>query len=143
LPRSARRSFLAIAMATTAIHPAPPISQCRSCPGFRRSRLVGGTLRDDGTNDTYTDEDGNTRTDHDVIARSRLRVDTRKWLLSKALPKIYGDKVEATHTLSADAAFLDLWRLVSSGKGFLPPPAAPIPLIGTADDAETIEEEAA
>ncbi len=25
--------------------------------------------------------------------RSRLRVDTRKWLLSKALPKIYGDKL--------------------------------------------------
>lgn len=27
-------------------------------------------------------------------ARDRLRVDTRKWLLSKALPKVYGDKVE-------------------------------------------------
>jgi hypothetical protein len=26
------------------------------------------------------------------IQRSRLRIDTRKWLLSKALPKIYGDK---------------------------------------------------
>ena len=26
--------------------------------------------------------------------RSRLRVDTRKWLLSKALPKIYGDRLE-------------------------------------------------
>lgn len=26
-------------------------------------------------------------------ARDRLRLDTRKWLLSKALPKIYGDKV--------------------------------------------------
>ena|SRR5215831_13163150 len=25
--------------------------------------------------------------------RSRLRVDTRKWLLSKALPKIFGDKL--------------------------------------------------
>jgi hypothetical protein len=26
-------------------------------------------------------------------ARDRLRVDTRKWLLSKALPKVYGDKL--------------------------------------------------
>lgn len=26
--------------------------------------------------------------------RSRLRADTRKWLLSKALPKIYGDRLE-------------------------------------------------
>lgn len=26
-------------------------------------------------------------------ARDRLRLDTRKWLLSKALPKVYGDKI--------------------------------------------------
>ena len=30
----------------------------------------------------------------DAVQRDRLRVDTRKWLLSKALPKIYGDKIE-------------------------------------------------
>ncbi len=29
-------------------------------------------------------------------ARDRLRLDTRKWLLSKALPKIYGDKLAHT-----------------------------------------------
>lgn len=29
----------------------------------------------------------------DAVQRDRLRVDTRKWLLSKALPKIYGDKL--------------------------------------------------
>ncbi len=34
--------------------------------------------------------------DHEHINRSRLRVDTRKWLLAKALPKIYGDKVQHT-----------------------------------------------
>jgi hypothetical protein len=28
------------------------------------------------------------------INRSRLRVDTRKWLLSKVLPKVYGDRLE-------------------------------------------------
>jgi hypothetical protein len=28
--------------------------------------------------------------------RNRLRVDTRKWALAKALPKIFGDKVETT-----------------------------------------------
>lgn len=48
-------------------------------------------ISDDGTNDTYIDDKGNTRTDHDVINRSRLRVDTRKWLLSKLLPKEYGE----------------------------------------------------
>ena len=30
--------------------------------------------------------------------RDRLRVDPRKWLLSKALPKIYGDKLTAELT---------------------------------------------
>lgn len=30
------------------------------------------------------------------IARSRLRVDTRKWYLSKMLPKRFGDKLEHT-----------------------------------------------
>jgi len=29
--------------------------------------------------------------------RSRLRVDTRKWILSKVLPKAYGDKIEHNH----------------------------------------------
>lgn len=56
-------------------------------------------IADYGVNDTYTDEEGNTRTDHDVIARSRLRVDTRKWVISKMVPKKYGDKLE----LSGDA----------------------------------------
>lgn len=31
-------------------------------------------------------------TDHDVINRSRLRVDTRKWLMSKLAPKKFGDR---------------------------------------------------
>jgi hypothetical protein len=53
--------------------------------------LVG--IADEGENDTYVDENGNKRTDYDVIARSRLRVDTRKWLASKLLPKTYGDKL--------------------------------------------------
>lgn len=29
--------------------------------------------------------------------RARLRVDTRKWLLSKVLPKVYGEKVTQVH----------------------------------------------
>ena len=30
------------------------------------------------------------------VAHQRLRVDSRKWLLSKVLPKIYGDKLDVT-----------------------------------------------
>lgn len=49
-------------------------------------------ISDDGFNDTYVDENGNRRTDQDVIGRSRLRVDARKWLASKMAPKKYGDR---------------------------------------------------
>jgi hypothetical protein len=48
-------------------------------------------IADNGENDTYEDENGFTRTNHDVIARSRLRVDARKWVASKLKPKKYGD----------------------------------------------------
>lgn len=49
-------------------------------------------IADDGRNDTYFDDNGE-QTNHDVIARSRLRVDARKWYASKLAPKKYGDKV--------------------------------------------------
>jgi hypothetical protein len=49
-------------------------------------------IADDGSNDTYQTEDGEV-TNHDVIARSRLRVDARKWLAGKMAPKKYGDKL--------------------------------------------------
>lgn len=52
-------------------------------------------IADDGSRDTYIDENGNVRTDQEVIARSRLRVDARKWLASKMAPKKYGEKIEA------------------------------------------------
>ena len=53
-------------------------------------------IADDSTGDTYTDDEGNERTDHEVIARAKLRVDTRKWLMSKLAPKKYGDKTLLT-----------------------------------------------
>lgn len=54
-------------------------------------------ISDDSSGDVIVDDEGNTRTDAERVARSRLRVDTRKWMLSKMLPKIYGDKIETTH----------------------------------------------
>lgn len=70
-------------------------------PHYAKAREIGYhamadetiEIADDGTNDVTVDEEGHATTNHDVIARSRLRVDTRKWLLSKALPKVYGDKI--------------------------------------------------
>lgn len=52
-------------------------------------------IADDGRND-WMERDGRTVPDHEHISRSRLRFDARRWLLSKALPKIYGDKVALT-----------------------------------------------
>jgi hypothetical protein len=61
------------------------------------------TISDDGTNDYVErqNKDGDTvrAIDHDNIARSRLRVDSRKWLLSKLRPEQYGDKVELNGNL--------------------------------------------
>jgi hypothetical protein len=36
------------------------------------------------------------KVDHENINRSRLRVDARKWLMSKLAPRKYGDKIAAT-----------------------------------------------
>lgn len=36
--------------------------------------------------------------DSTAVARNRLRVDSRKWMLSKMLPKIYGDKLQTEVT---------------------------------------------
>jgi hypothetical protein len=50
-------------------------------------------IADDGRSDTYLDADGNEKTDSEVIQRSKLRVEARKWLASKMAPKKYGDKM--------------------------------------------------
>lgn len=53
-------------------------------------------IADDGHNDTYIDDEGKRIVDYDIIQRSRLRVDARKWLATKLAPKVYGDKIEQT-----------------------------------------------
>ena len=51
-------------------------------------------IADDNSRDVRVGLDGRETPDFDHIARSRLRVDTRKWLLSKMLPKQYGEKTQ-------------------------------------------------
>lgn len=50
-------------------------------------------IADDGRNDYIVSGDGDERFNTEHVQRSRLRLDTRKWMLSKMLPKKYGDKV--------------------------------------------------
>lgn len=51
-------------------------------------------IADDGTNDFVETEKG-PAFNREHVQRSNLRVDTRKWLLSKMLPKIYGNRPPA------------------------------------------------
>jgi len=55
---------------------------------------------DDGTNDYMmrTGKDGTEswQLNGEHIQRSRLRADTRKWLMAKMKPKKYGDKIDMT-----------------------------------------------
>ena len=71
-----------------------------------------GTQDDDGQ--------GNTEVvfDSTAVQRNRLRVDTRKWLLSKLAPKKYGDKVLNEHTGAYGGAIQ-----VASTVTFVRPPA--------------------
>lgn len=34
----------------------------------------------------------------DMIEHRKLRIESRKWLAAKLLPKVYGDKIQAEHT---------------------------------------------
>ncbi len=56
-------------------------------------------IADDGSNDfmliTKGDKEYNVE-DREVTNRSRLRVDTRKWIMSKMKPKKYGDRIDLT-----------------------------------------------
>ena len=53
-------------------------------------------IADNGSNDYMEREDGTTTYNGDSVQRSRLRVDTRKWLMAKMKPKRYGDKIDMT-----------------------------------------------
>ena len=51
-------------------------------------------IADSQEGDVITLEDGKEVTNHDFIQRARLRIDSRKWILSKMQPKKYGDKLD-------------------------------------------------
>lgn len=56
-------------------------------------------IADDGTNDWMEkfDKDGKSigwELNGEHVQRSKLRIDSRKWLMSKMAPKRYGDKLE-------------------------------------------------
>ena len=58
-------------------------------------------IADNGTND-FVETQGGYKTNSENIQRSRLRIDTRKWMMSKMKPKKYGDKVELASDIPRD-----------------------------------------
>jgi len=52
-------------------------------------------IADDSSNDTEETEFG-VRENKEWTNRSKLRVETRKWIASKLKPKVYGDKLDIT-----------------------------------------------
>jgi hypothetical protein len=65
-------------------------------------------IADDSSRDTLKTEAGEV-CNTEYVQRSRLRVDTRKWIASKLKPRKYGDKVE--HTGPAGGAFQHVHRI--------------------------------
>ena len=68
-------------------------------------------IADNCSDDIVLDQDGNPTHNHASVQRARLMVDTRKWMLSKMLPKVYGDRVQHDHapvTIKLSAVAKDL-----------------------------------
>ena len=70
-------------------------------------------IADNGTNDWMEahDKDGNCtgyKINGEAVQRSRLRIDTRKWFLSKILPSKYGDKLDVTGDLNQTISLAQL-----------------------------------
>lgn len=72
-------------------------------------------ISDNHDNDyiTKTNSDGSEyeAIDHEHIQRSRLRVDSRKWIASKLKPKKYGDRTKHEHSGPGDGAIEMAWTV--------------------------------
>jgi hypothetical protein len=72
------------------------------------------SIADENTNDTFVNDNGLEVVNNDVIQRSRLRIDARKWVLSKLNPKKYGDKIQQEHSGEVTT------NVISLGSGIKP-----------------------
>jgi hypothetical protein len=97
-------------------------------------------IADDGSNDWMEqfDKDGNSvgwKLNGEHVQRSRLRVDTRKWVASKLKPKKYGDAVDLNHGGQTENPFLAMVMAVQ-GSVLRPVPQRSIAL-ATIDHDDT------
>lgn len=54
-------------------------------------------IADDTSND-WMERRGEKVPNMEVVMRSRVRIDTRRWLMTKILPKKFGDRLELDHS---------------------------------------------
>lgn len=63
----------------------------QACVEFWSDEII--QIATDGSRDTIIDERGRAKCDHEWVARSRLRIDTIKFLMTKINPLKWGDKL--------------------------------------------------
>jgi hypothetical protein len=69
-------------------------------------------IADDTTGDFVEDDEGNVKFNSEHVQRSRLRVDTRKWIASKLKPKRYGERLDMNHGVQPDNPLAALVRQI-------------------------------
>ena len=72
-------------------------------------------IADKQDKDVTIDAEGNEKTDHNIVQRSRLQIDARKWMLGKMNPKKYGDTSNLDVTTNGESV-----NIVSLGNGTNP-----------------------
>jgi terminase small subunit-like protein len=81
-------------------------------------------IADDSRNDWIERQKANGNSeavfDRDHVSRARLRVETRRWLLSKALPKIYGDRLDLKATHEAGDTLREVMKAIDGRTRGLP-----------------------
>lgn len=85
---------------------------------FMRDEMLD--IADDGRNDWMEkrDKDGKIigqTFNKESVQRSRLRIDSRKWLMAKLKPKKYGDRVDMNHGLQPDNPLVALAQQMQGG----------------------------
>lgn len=72
-------------------------------------------IADSGTNDWMENHDPDNpgyRANGEHIQRSRLRVETRKWIAAKLKPKKYGEKLDMNHGIQPDNPLAKLFEQI-------------------------------
>jgi hypothetical protein len=73
-------------------------------------------ISDDTSYDSYIQDNGKEVCNSEYVNRSRLRVDTRKWIASKLAPKVYGDKLDQTIQANVNQMEPEDWTDKLNGK---------------------------